>query len=427
MLKIFDPFIFEKKDIGGVPVFLKQLPWSAGYVNIRIGFRTGGRYDPQNKEGLAHFCEHVPFNGCKGFPGFADIEKLSHELFMNTLNAHTSADDIVFEGKCLTENIEGAFAFFKNFIWHSLLEESEIERERAVIIREIWQRYDSVKNLERILQIRKDMLGESHILVRRMNPTGFEETVKEITRNDIKDFITRAYIREHLCIVIAGDITPTITAVLEKFITDIPNGDPFIAPEILTEMFVSPVRERTHSYTEFFGSNAESTPQHTELEFVRILPSVVPPPLLNLATGFLREVIWATLRGKLGATYSVSLSRTWWKDLIRISFGTHVPPERAQEMKQEIRDILLRMQSDPEAFRDKFIEIKTSMLARLRSSEWSTGDIASTILDDYFLFGTITSLADDYALLEGKQFEDVLAIVRRWFNPDNLYIYIMTP
>ncbi len=423
----FDPFICEESSIVGVPVFLKHLPWVSKFVYINIGFRSGGRYDPIGKEGLAHFCEHMPFDGCVGYETIHAIEKVNHELFMNTLNAHTSADDIIFEGKCLTEHLPQAFSFLADFILHPILTTEEVDRERDVIIREIWRRYESSKNLERIIQIRKDILGDQHVLVHRKSPLGYEETVKTITPDEIRKYIGQAYIREHMCIVIVGDITDEIPGLTETFITNTSSGTAFSIPQPLPETFISPLRERIHSHKEFFGAFEESAPQHTELEFTRVLPPTVSPFLLNLAVDFLREALWIQLRAHLGATYAVSLSRSWWKDTVIISFHTHVPPDRADEIRKEAIAILEKARNGSQDLKDKFEEVKMSVLSRTRSSEWTAGGISSAIIDDFFLFDTITTLSYDYAIIESFTFEDVTAFIARWFKPEDMYVYTMTP
>jgi predicted Zn-dependent peptidase len=52
--KIFDPYDFSKKEINGVQIYYKNLPW-APCIHVRVVFNTSAFDDPVGKEGLSHF------------------------------------------------------------------------------------------------------------------------------------------------------------------------------------------------------------------------------------------------------------------------------------------------------------------------------------------------------------------------------------
>src|SRR3989344_3058060 len=92
-----DPYVFERIEVGGVPVHVKHWPTNQG-CHFRIIFHVGARHDPEGKEGLAHLFEHLPFNGCAGWPDHESIDETGDILFCGDLNAHTTFEQTCFCG-----------------------------------------------------------------------------------------------------------------------------------------------------------------------------------------------------------------------------------------------------------------------------------------------------------------------------------------
>ncbi|HEU5114317.1 MAG TPA: insulinase family protein, partial [Candidatus Paceibacterota bacterium] len=104
----FDLYKFTRIEASGIPVLFKKIPWASGYAYIHVIVGTGARSDPAGKEGIAHFFEHLPFNGCEGYSTSEATEEVDRRLFGGTLNAHTGMEYTIFHGKVAVERISEA-------------------------------------------------------------------------------------------------------------------------------------------------------------------------------------------------------------------------------------------------------------------------------------------------------------------------------
>src|SRR5579872_116186 len=112
---VFDPFEFEKTDVSGVPVYWKNVP-SAPCIYVHVVFDCGSFDDPKGKEGVAHFFEHLIFNGSPSLPDKKAVNEWSKQYALNSWNAWTSFYNTNFHLKCLPENFDTVLIGIKDKI-----------------------------------------------------------------------------------------------------------------------------------------------------------------------------------------------------------------------------------------------------------------------------------------------------------------------
>ncbi len=110
-------------------------------VELRLAVNAGAILEDNDQQGLAHFIEHMNFNGLKHFPG----NELVHYLqsigvsFGNDLNAYTGFDQTVYILPVPTddpEKVDKAFTVIADWAQGALLTNEEIDKERGVILSE---------------------------------------------------------------------------------------------------------------------------------------------------------------------------------------------------------------------------------------------------------------------------------------------------
>ena len=110
-------------------------------VELRLVENAGSILEDDSQQGLAHFMEHMNFNGLKHFPG----NELVHYLqsigvaFGNDLNAYTGFDETVYILPVPSDNpgkLDSAFMVIADWSGASLLDNAEIDKERGVILAE---------------------------------------------------------------------------------------------------------------------------------------------------------------------------------------------------------------------------------------------------------------------------------------------------
>jgi predicted Zn-dependent peptidase len=425
----FDPFLFTRHDHLGVPVFVRKLPWVSGHAAIRIAFRAGARLDPEGGEGLAHFFEHLPFDGCEGAPDHDAIETVRHTLFMGTLNAYTGMEYTVFEGRVRTGRVAEALDFFRRLIWRPTLAPSEIERERQVITREFWRRYDSPKDFEMARLRWADCVPEGHRFATHWNALGRPETIGAVNRDALLAFHRARYVRENLAIFVAGDVDEeSFAAAVESFLVDVPSGEAAPVAENLAAPVTPPVARRDVSYGAFYGVSGEALPKSTTLDWSRIVPrGFAPERALQLAGGALCRVLFDEIRGKFGATYAVSPYLATFVDLADIGFHTKVDPARADEIAAVAEDTVRRFAAADPAFAEKFAEVKAGELDRALAAEFHSADIADDGATDWAVYGEPQLREPEIAAVRAATYESSADLVRRSLLPEECQRFILRP
>ncbi|MCX6701700.1 MAG: insulinase family protein, partial [Candidatus Zambryskibacteria bacterium] len=219
-IKNFDPYDFSKKEIDGVIVYYKNLPW-APCINVYIAFNTGAFSDPVDKEGLSHFLEHMIFNGSPKIKDKKAKNKWSKKYALNSWNAWTSFDQTVYYLKCLPENYKSVLIGMKDMIFHPYLRTKDVEHERGVITQEAWRRFKNEKYLSYTKEISNN-LYHGHNYSRVSTPLGWPETIAKISQKDIKQWYDEKYAIGNFYIVLTGAVEDKSIELLKIFMKDIP-------------------------------------------------------------------------------------------------------------------------------------------------------------------------------------------------------------
>ena len=181
-------------------------PEPPGKFSVRLHIAAGSLMEDDNQRGLAHFLEHMVFNGSKNFTPSELIPKMQRLgiAFGAHANAYTSFDETVYMldlPNMDTETVDLTFNVMRDFADGALLSLEEIDKERGVIISEKTSR-DSVGYRMMLKQF--DYLLPNSRLLNRV-PIGSEEVIKTAPRERFVDFYDRYYTPERMTFVVVGD------------------------------------------------------------------------------------------------------------------------------------------------------------------------------------------------------------------------------
>ncbi|MBR4598354.1 MAG: insulinase family protein, partial [Opitutales bacterium] len=181
-------------------------------ISMRLLVRRGSSTEKSGQEGIAHFTEHMAFNGTKNFPKGEMVEYFQRlgMAFGADTNAHTSFNETVYKID-MPENspkmIDDGLKLLSDYAGGMLFDEGEIERERGVIIAEKKAR-DSARYRSFVDFFESVFKGSPYS--GRM-PIGLESVIKNAKRSEFVDFYKANYRPENMTLVVVGDID-------EKFI-----------------------------------------------------------------------------------------------------------------------------------------------------------------------------------------------------------------
>ena len=176
-------------------------------VSVRLHIAAGSLMESDEQQGLAHFLEHMVFNGSKHFTS-AEIVPQMQRLgiaFGAHVNAYTSFDETVYMldlPDLSDKTTDLAFTVMRDFADGALLDAEEIDKERGVILSEMTSR-DSIGY--RIMKKQFGALLPDSLLTRRF-PIGEEEIIRNAPRERFVDFYSRYYVPSRMTFVVVGSI-----------------------------------------------------------------------------------------------------------------------------------------------------------------------------------------------------------------------------
>lgn len=189
-------------------------------VSLRLFVDAGSLMEEDHEQGLAHFLEHMAFNGTKHFKPGEMVEYFQRlgMAFGADTNAHTSFKETVYKLELpdgSSELLEEGLLLFSDYAGRMLLLGHEIEKERGVILAEKLSR-DSVQ-YRTMVEGFKFALPDA-LLSQRM-PIGTEEVIRNADRQTFIDFFLRWYTPDRMLLIAVGNIDPgeLETMVVEKF------------------------------------------------------------------------------------------------------------------------------------------------------------------------------------------------------------------
>ena len=203
-----DPSVRTGKLPNGLTYYVKQNNWPEHRVNFYIAQRVGSLQEEESQRGLAHFLEHMAFNGTEHYPGngVIDYTRSLGVEFGRDLNAYTSVDQTVYNINDVPSTRESALdsclLILKDWSNGLLLEGDEIDKERGVLHEE-WRVRSSAS--QRMFERNLEKLYPGSKYGKRM-PIGLMSVVDNFKYNEIRDYYHKWYRPDNQAIVVVGDI-----------------------------------------------------------------------------------------------------------------------------------------------------------------------------------------------------------------------------
>lgn len=179
-----------------------------GRVSLRLHVDAGSLSEKDSQRGVAHFLEHMVFNGTKTFPDATKLVPQMQRLgiaFGAHANAYTTFDETVYMldlPDIKKSTVDLGFNVMGDFADGALLAESEIDEERGVISSEKTSR-DTIQS--RIMEKQFKQLLPNSLLPDRF-PIGTDKVIANAPRKEFVDFYTQFYTPEKMTFIVVGDI-----------------------------------------------------------------------------------------------------------------------------------------------------------------------------------------------------------------------------
>ena len=196
-----------------------------------VMYGAGSRYEEKRNNGVSHFLEHMAFKGTTNRPSAREISGLIDGIGAE-FNAFTGKEYTGYYIKSATTHISLCLDVLSDMLKNLLLDPTEIEREKGVIVEEINMYEDSpMRNIGDIYES----------LLYGNTPLGWEtagtpEIINSIRREDFVEYMATLYSAHNMTVVVAGNVhVEGMTKEIEKYFGDV--------SRFTTKKFI-PIKER---------------------------------------------------------------------------------------------------------------------------------------------------------------------------------------
>ncbi|KAK0631969.1 Metalloenzyme, LuxS/M16 peptidase-like protein [Immersiella caudata] len=213
----------------GLTVATQYSPY-AQTSTVGVWIDAGSRAETEETNGTAHFLEHLAFKGTE--KRTQQQLELEIENMGAHLNAYTSRENTVYFAKALNEDVPQCVDILQDILQNSKLEESAIERERSVILRES---EEVEKQLEEVV------FDHLHATAYQNQPLGRtilgpRQNIQDITRTELSNYINHNYTADRMVLVGAGGVPhDKLVEMADKYFAGLPSKAPETGAYLLSK------------------------------------------------------------------------------------------------------------------------------------------------------------------------------------------------
>jgi len=332
-------------------------------VSLGLWVNTGSAYETIENNGISHFIEHMVFKGTKKRNALQiseDIENVGGQT-----NAYTSREFTAFYAKMLKSDIELAIDVIADFVAAPTFDETEMAKEKEVVIQEIKQGIDTPDDA--VFDYFQEDAFKNLPLGRTI--LGPEKTVRGFNADIMRAYMKTHYGTDNMIVVAVGNLDHnTFVKMVENRLGDYQNKASFqIEPQTYSGGFTVQKRdiEQVHTLIGFKGIEYKNPMYYPVSIFSTIFGG-------GMSSRLFQEI--REKRGLVYTVYSFTNSHTL-NGLFGIYAGTTADELNAliPVVSDEIQKVCQEYVSDKELDRAK-TQLKASMLMALESSS-STAEV----------------------------------------------------
>ncbi len=190
---------FRKEHLdNGIRVVAERIP-SVKSVSLGIWVCVGSRDEEAKDAGISHFIEHMFFKGTRHRTAHdiaLEIDSLGGEL-----NAFTTRETTTFYVKILDEHLSKGIDIISDLFLHSSLSKKDMEKEKQVVLEELKMVEDDPEDY--IHDMHSKLVWDGNPLARPI--VGSVETIQDISRNSMLDYMGLHYYPGNIVISVAGN------------------------------------------------------------------------------------------------------------------------------------------------------------------------------------------------------------------------------
>ena len=399
----------------GLTVLSEHMP---GVRSVSFGawVRAASLHESRDIMGVSHLLEHMVFKGTERRS--AHEIALSLEALGGSLDAYTSREHTVYQGRVLDEHLLEAADVIGDIVFHPTLRETDLALERKVILEEIGMVEDTPDDL--VFELHNEQMWGPHPY--GYSILGTRGTVQSLGIPDLRSLHARAYHPGQLVVAATGNVEhqQLLDVLARTGWLDAPGGD-------TTALGLEPPRAQPPSSRHVEREGAQTHIVAGTTAVAHGDPERFPLLLLSmLLGGGMSSRLFQRVREELGLAYSVYTSQSFHADAGMHGVYVATAPETAgaalDAIRGELRSVVENgLPSDEIAMGRQ--QLKGQITLSLESVSSRMYRAASVEL-----YGEPYRTLDELlALIDAISVDDVARVARAYFEPDQMTVISLGP
>lgn len=195
---LFSKFILPN----GLQIITQHLP-SVDSITIYLTVGAGPRFETEETAGLAHFLEHMLFEGTDHFPSSKELATYIENVGGRS-GAFTEKEFVLFYVKIPKKDVDIGIHYLSEILFRSKLENNAIKKEKNIVLEELKRKLDNPE-VEIWDQWFEWLWGKNQSLGK--STLGDKRSIKNITREKLKEYLATYYVPSNMVISIVGNIS----------------------------------------------------------------------------------------------------------------------------------------------------------------------------------------------------------------------------
>lgn len=413
---------FTKKVLpNGIRLILAPLP-DAQTAAIIVMFGAGSRYETPETNGMAHFLEHMFFQGTAKRPDDHDITKALDGLGAD-YNAFTSKDHTAYYVRVAHEKLPVALDVLSDILLHSKFDEAELEKEKGVIVEEINMYEDNpvmyIHDVFETEAFKGNSLG--------WEIAGSRDTVRAMNRTKLVDYYQKHYRGDNTVIVVAGRFDAQMEQTIADAFATLPGkpGEYSYPPKFDFPKFTVSQNEPRVNLVYRDSEQAQlilGFPAYSYFDKNEVVGHV----LSTILGGNMSSRLFIAVREKQSLAYSVHASITVFQDIGYFAVQSGLDKSRLEKAITVIREELDRVAKDGVSD-EELQRAKDYLIGKLSISLEDTSSLANWYAEQETLTNKTMTPEQKFDLVRAVTKEQVQAVAKDLFDMKKATLAIIGP
>jgi predicted Zn-dependent peptidase len=370
-------------------------------VSLGAWIEIGARHETPELNGISHMLEHMAFKGTTTRNALQLAEEI--ENVGGHINAYTSRENTAYYAKVLKEDVALAVDVIADILQNSIIDADELERERSVILQEIYQANDTPDDIVfdhfQLTAYPDQAMGRPVL--------GEADIVKSLSRETVLSYMQGNYATSRMVFSAAGNLDhDSLVALLEQKFTSLPRD---------TKIQADPTCYQG-------GSFVENRPNLEQVHLVAGFDAVQydDPDFYSLSVmstlfgGGMSSRLFQEIREKRGLVYSIYSFISAYDDGGMLGLYAGTGRDQIKELVPVLSDEIIKVcdtVSEDEVLRAR-AQLKSSILMSLESTSTRCEQLARQLT----VFNRIIPAEEVVEKIDAIDVDAVCNVARRVFN-----------